>query len=194
MNDGAEKFTQLVQAVLGRFLTQTGRPPVAAKSLQEFAVRLWALVQARGLPPPLTPAEHGEPGEMSAEEVAPLITRLVAGLSAVEAAALAVPARQLVKACFNPHFKVCRDSFREVTADGSCRRQQLAKVRERVSGSHCVDCPYWLELTPAQHGRLLTRCWQSGDLAAHREIFLPEDFRALRVFLSAMAMAPRASD
>jgi hypothetical protein len=187
MNDGVETFTQLVTAVLVRFFTQTGRPMPAPEVLHEFGRRLWALIGERGLPPPLAPQEQGEPGEMSAEEVAPLITRLVAGFSAPESAALATPARQLVKACFHPHFKVCRDSFREVTADGVCRRQQLAKVRERVSGSHCVDCPYWTALTPAQHEAFLTRCWQAGDgaeLAAHREVYLPEDFRALRVFLS----------
>jgi hypothetical protein len=186
MNDGAQTFTKLVMAVLTRFFNQTGRPLPAAAVLTEFAHRLWALVEERGLPAPLAPGEQGEPGEMSATEVAPLIARLVAGLNANEAAALAVPARQLVKGCFNPRFKVCRESFREVSADGSCRRQELGKVRERLSGSHCVDCPYWLELTPEQHGRFLARCWRAGDpaeLTANREIYLPEDFRALRVFL-----------
>ncbi|HRJ47251.1 MAG TPA: hypothetical protein PKY38_07815 [Opitutaceae bacterium] len=187
MNGGAEIFNRLVQAVLARFFTQTGRPMPAPEVLQEFGCRLWALIGERGLPPELAPQEQGEPGEMSAEEVAPLIARLVEGFSAEVAAAVATPARQLVKACFHPHFKVCRDSFREVTADGVCRRQQLAKVRERVSGSHCVDCPYWTGLTPAQHEAFLARCWQAGDaaeLVLHREVYLPEDFRALRVFLA----------
>ncbi len=187
MNDGAEIFNRLVLAVLARFFVQTGRAAPAAAVLAEFARRLWTLIGERGLPPPLAPQEQGVPGEMSAEEVAPLIARLVEGFAAEEAAVLATPARQLVKACFHPPFKVCRDSFREVTADGVCRRQQLAKVRERVSGSHCVDCPYWTALTPAQHEAFLARCWQAGDaaeLAAHREIFLPEDFRALRGFLT----------
>jgi hypothetical protein len=187
MTKRGETFSRLVQTVLARFFTQTGRAAPAGAVLAEFARRLWTLVGERGLPPPLAPQEQGVPGEMSAEEVAPLIARLVEGFAAEETAALATPARQLVKACFHPPFKVCRDSFREVTADGVCRRQQLAKVRERVSGSHCVDCPYWTALTPAQHEAFLARCWQTGDaaeLAAHRKIFLPEDFRALRGFLT----------
>lgn len=186
MNDGAEIFTKLVTAVLTRFFNQTGRPLPAPAVLSEFVRRLWALVEERGLPAPLAPGAQGEPGEMSAAEVAPLIARLVEGLTASESDSLAVPARQLVKACFHPRFKVCRDSFREVSADGSCRRQELARVRERVSGSHCVDCPYWTDLTLEQHGRFLARGWRSGDaaaFAADREVWLPEDFRALRVFL-----------
>ena len=106
--------------------------------------------------------------------------------------AMAGPARQLVKACFYPEFKTCRDSFREVSPDGTCRRQELARARVRVSGSHCVDCPHWVALTPDQHVRFLTRAWQPGraaEFTAHRDVFLPEDFRALRRFLHGLARA-----
>jgi hypothetical protein len=47
-------------------------------------------------------------------------------------------------------------------------------------------------LTPEQHGRLLARAWQpagAAELAAHRDVFLPEDFRALRRYLHALARA-----
>ncbi len=103
-----------------------------------------------------------------------------------------MPARQLLKACLNPEFRQCRDSYREVV-DGVCRRQELARTRGRLSGAHCVDCPYWVALRPEQHAALLAREWLAGDLeefAAHHEIFLPEDFRALRVFLWRHARAP----
>ena len=112
--------------------------------------------------------------------------RVQAGLTAPQREKLAVPVRQLVKACFHPEFRVCRDSFREESPDGSCRRQQLARVRARVSGAHCVDCPYWVALTPEAHGKFLTREWQlpgRGELAANLDIFLPEDFRDLRRLL-----------
>jgi hypothetical protein len=111
---------------------------------------------------------------------------------ATDRAALEAPARQLVKACFYPEFKTCRDSFREVSPDGTCRRQELARALKRVSGAHCVDCPHWVALTPEQHGRFLARAWQpagAADFAAHRDVFLPEDFRALRRFLHALARA-----
>ena len=123
---------------------------------------------------------------MTKEEVAPLIERLLAGLSECEQTALATPARQLVKACLQGDFKTCRDSFREVSPDVSCRRQDLTRVRERISGTHCVDCPYWLSLTPVQHARFLTCEWRSGapeEFVAQQAIFLPEDYRALRRFV-----------
>jgi hypothetical protein len=110
--------------------------------------------------------------------------------SAAAGKIVAAPVRQLVKACFYAEFKICRDSFREVSPDGSCRRQQLARVRSRVSGSHCVDCPYWVALSSEQHVKFLTREWQPAgreELAAHLPVFLPEDFRAFRRTVRAMA-------
>jgi hypothetical protein len=114
---------------------------------------------------------------MAEEECALLIARVMAGLAGPR---LAEAARQLVKACFYPEFKTCRDSFREVAADGSCRRQELARVRGRISGAHCVDCPHWVALTPAQHIAYLTHEWRgdAAEFSAHRDVFLPEDFRA----------------
>jgi hypothetical protein len=129
---------------------------------------------------------------MAEEECAPLVARVVAGVEGE--ALLAEAARQIVKACFYPEFKVCRDSFREVARDGACRRQQLERVRGRISGTHCVDCPHWVALEPAEHVRFVTAEWR-GDPAgftAHREIFLPEDFRALRRWLHAAAREPAA--
>lgn len=184
MADPARQFADLVRPVLERALRQSGHavPTTTQASLVE---RLWALVAARGVPPPLPPGEKGEPGEMPAAVVAPLIESLLAGYSSAEREAMAAPVRQLVKACFQGDFKTCRDSYREVSPDGSCRRQELARASERISGSHCVDCPYWLSLTPMQHERLLTKAWhgESAALAAHRGVFLPEDFRALRLFI-----------
>ena len=181
-----QEFTALVRPVLERFFRQTGRPAPAPPSLAEFVARLWVLVNGRGVPPPLPPGERGAPGEMPAAEVAPLIGRLLTGLSESEQSALATPARQLVKACLQGDFKTCRDSFREVSPDGSCRRQEPARVRERISGTHCVDCPYWLSLSPGRHARFLAREWRSGapeEFTAQQAIFLPEDYRALRRFI-----------
>ncbi len=191
----AETFVQILQPVLRRFFAQTKRTALTPEILEAFAKRLWVLVEERGLPAPLAPSEQGEPQEMTTEEVAPLIELLLVGLTPTEREALATPARQLVKACFNAPFKTCRDSFREVSPDGSCRRQELKRACERVSGAHCVDCPYWTSLTPAQHAKFMAREWRGGgraEFVRHQHVFLPEDFRALREFLQTQALRDRS--
>ncbi|HVU22864.1 MAG TPA: hypothetical protein VHE13_01990 [Opitutus sp.] len=187
MNGGEAKaeFERWVARVLRRFCAQNGI--AAADDVQWMAARLGEEIGRRGLPPPLATADMGAPGEMTAEEVAPIAGRVLAGVAHVDA--LATPVRQLVKACWQPEFRKCRDSYREVGADGNCRRQQIGVARGRVSGTHCVDCPYWVELEPMQHEAFLVKQWRAGaaDFEANRDIFLPEDFRALRRLVRAMA-------
>lgn len=186
MDDGAEEFSRLVGAVLARFFAQNDRALLSAAESAAFGARLWALVAERGLPRSLAPQEQGEPGEMSDEECAPLVARALGG---ADDPLLAIAAKQLVKTCFYPEFKKCRDSFRELAADGTCRRQELGRVRSRISGAHCVDCPHWVALAPAQHEKYLAREWHGAapDFGQHRGVFLPEDFRALRIWLLARA-------
>ena len=190
MDEAENAFSRLVDGVLARFFAQNARLPPSDAERAAFGARLWALVAERGLPKPLAKHERGEPGEMSDEECAPLMARVLGG---ADDDCLATAARQLVKACFYPEFKTCRDSWREVTPDGACRRQELARVRRRVSGAHCVDCPHWVAMSPARHGKFLAREWRDGaaEFAAHRGVFLPEDFRALRRWLHARARAGR---
>lgn len=188
MSEEASEFTRLIGVILRRFLKQNAQPPPADASVAVFAAKLWDLIEARGLPPPLAEGELGEPGGMAEGEIAPLVARVLDG----DADPLfAEAARQLVKACFYPEFTLCRDSFRQLAPDGACRRQQLARVRGRVSGTHCVDCPYWTALEPGAHAKFLAAEWRAGaeDFTAGREIFLPEDFRALRLWLHARRRA-----
>lgn len=186
MNESAEEFSRRVVAVLERFFRQNGQPPPPAAELAGVALRLHAVVIERGLPPPLAPDEKGEPGGMAEGESGPLVARVLDGAGEP---LLADAAKQLVKTCFYPEFKVCRDSYRETNAEGACKRQQLRRVRGRTSGAHCVDCPHWVALDPEEHAALLERDWR-GDVAefrGYRDVFLPEDFRALRQWLHAAA-------
>ena len=187
MDTSPGEFGRRVQAVAERFLAQNGRP-AAPDEVAQLGRQLAALVAERGLPRPLAPGETGAPGGMTEAECAPLVGRVTAGTTEPLLAELA---RQLVKACFYPEFTVCRDSYRERARDGSCRRQELARARGRVSGTHCVDCPHWVRFEPAAHAAWLGAQWVDGPeaLAGGREIYLPEDFRALRHWLHAAARA-----
>ena len=181
-------FIELLGTILQRFCAQNAfaAPSIASRRL--VGARVWALVEARGLPRPLADDETGQPGDLPDVQCAPLLEQVLADLPTHEREILAVPVRQLIKACFHPEFKICRDSFREVSGDGSCRRQQLARVRSRVSGAHCIDCPHWVALTPDEHRRFLMDEWQPAGrptFVEHQGIFLPEDFRALRRLLYA---------
>jgi hypothetical protein len=184
-----ETFVELIAGILERFCAQNAVGPIpAAAARRALGDRLWELVEERGLPRPLAGDETGQPGDLPDAQCAPLLERALVDLPAGEREILGVPVRQLIKACFHPEFKICRDSFREVSGDGTCRRQQLARVRVRVSGAHCIDCPHWVALTPEAHARFLREEWLPEGrpaLAEYQSIFLPEDFRALRRLLYA---------
>jgi hypothetical protein len=175
----AREFGAQFAAIVRRLYAQNTVPAPGDATLNATGERLWAIATERGLPPPLAAHERGEPGGMTEEECSPLVARALAGAADP---LLAEAVRQVIKACLYPEFKTCRDSFREVGADGRCKRQEFDRVRRRVSGAHCVDCPYWVTLTPEQHERFLAENWRAGaaEFAADRRVFLPEDFRALR--------------
>jgi|GEM_PF-842923 len=179
-------FVNLAGRCVRRWLQQNERPPLAEALLAGYLVRMWRVVNETGLPKPLAKNEPGQAGEMAGEQVADLAERVYASLGlGVQQGDLDTMTRQLLKTCLLPEFRRCRESYREVV-EGVCRRQELTRARERLSGSHCVDCPYWTALRPDRHAALLVKEWVAADhepLIGHQEVFLPEDFRALRIFL-----------
>lgn len=187
-----ESFRGLVEEILRRFCVQNGRELPEPAMVRALADRLGQVVEERGLPTPLPLNETGTPGELSEEDCAPLVARVLGSASEGDRIFFANPVRQLIKACFHEEFKICRDSFREPSPDGICRRQQLARSRQRVSGAHCIDCPYWVTLNPGQHALFLEKEWRPAghaEFILHRPIFLPEDFRRLRRYLHTAARA-----
>ncbi len=190
MNDAAAaEFESLASVIVSRFFRQNAKPLPSVAEIRVFAARLRTLVAERGLPRPRPPNEVGAPGDLPDAECSSLVHRVVEPASDP---LLGEAARQLVKACFYPEFRNCRDSFRAVSPDGVCRRQQLTRARLRVSGSHCVDCPHWVGLPPTQHRAYLAQEWRgdAAEFTANHGVFLPEDFRALRQWLHRQARQP----
>lgn len=188
--DAASEFTKLISACLRRFLAQNEIPPLPETELAALAARFWSAV-ARGasLPSVAEPEWREIPVEL-VEQLAREV--LGAALTPARGADLGVPVRQLLKACLQAEPVRCRESYREVVA-GRCRRQELARARGRISGAHCVDCPHWAGLDPAKNTALMERAWVEGPITgfqAHRDIFLPEDFRALRIWARRVTIRP----
>lgn len=183
MADDANEFSRLVSAVLDRFLTQNGKLPPAGFRAEEFGARLWEIVSDHTRSASARPATGDSVGT-SEPAWAALTVRALGGLNDET---LAVAAQQLLKTCLYPELRTCRDSFKEVGVDGKCRRQELARVRGRISGTHCVDCPHWVNLDPTSHAAFLRSEWRGNcsEFIDHQSEFLPEDFRALRRWLNA---------
>lgn len=174
--DSRPEFARSLAAVLQRALEQTGQPAATATEVEGVAAAL-ALVGAEGG----AAARRGGFGpELPDALVRSGVERLVAAAPG-RGPAFAALAKQLVKACFQPGPAQCRLSYRETDAAGRCRRQELAYARARISGAHCVDCPHW-SMGQAAHRAWLAGQWHDGAaaLAAHEQVFLPEDFRTLR--------------
>jgi len=182
----AAAFAALASDCVRQFLVHNAIEPLPDSLLSAYVSRLWLVVQDVGLPPPLPDDEPGEPAERPPQLVADLASRVFAGLPFPERHDdLETPTRQLLKACLQPEFRRCRDSYKEVV-EGVCRRQEPSRACQRISGSHCVDCPYWIALRPDQHRALLWKAWVTDPalgLEQEPELFLPEKYRALRLFL-----------
>ncbi len=181
-------FALAVQKILRRHFTQNDLPPPPDLALQAFARSLWELARRHGLPAALAAGQQGDPHDMPDSEVNRLADPLVAAFPQPEARAhLGLATRDLIRALFQPEFKKCRQSFKDVAPGApTCERQTLDCTRPRISGTHCVDCPYWTQLTPEKNEKLLRKEWApdaTPTLEAHLGLFLPEDFRALRHLL-----------
>jgi hypothetical protein len=180
MADDAQEFSRLAGAVVTRFFAQNGKAAPAMVGSGDFGAGLWRIVEEHGSR--RRDGASAKAGSFTEEALAGLVARVVAG---EEDPLLSSAAKQLLKACLYPELGACRDSFREASSDGVCRRQERSRVLGRISGTHCVDCPHWVALAPAPHAEFLQREWlgPAQEFRDHRREFLPEDFRALRLWL-----------
>ncbi len=182
--DAREGFTHIVRKILARLYKQTGRPVPPDIALTHYAQQLWALVKAEGQPAPLAGSDQGTELKLSDARAQELGEKFFATFRFPNLRAeLEKPTRHLLGALLNPEFKTCRQSFKELDAAGQCERRDPEKSRARVSGVHCVDCPYWTALSAEKNEKLVAKDWPAerlAELTANLPVFLPEDFRALR--------------
>jgi hypothetical protein len=172
-----QAFLACLGPVLGRGLRQAGREPLSDAHVEALARAVLDIGAEGGWARRFAGARE----DLRPEEVAEWSTRLGAVVPG-RAAELGTVFKQVLKSCFQPPPAQCRNSFCETDSAGRCRRQERVYDLARLSGAHCVDCPYWLELNGDEHFKFLADRWLAGvdDLEAHRAVYLPEDFRTLR--------------
>ncbi|MCC5789366.1 MAG: hypothetical protein JJT75_07010 [Opitutales bacterium] len=186
-NDPAEAFANLSLRLINRFLQNTAQESIPERETRAMLREVWAVAAQEGFPEPLPSKESGEPGEMSTEDRRAWADKILAKEEwQAYRERLLPPFQQLFAALLLPEFKKCRLSYKEKDESGSCQRQDPEHNRNRICGSHCADCPYWVELSPEQNEKLLRKSWPPenlSDFIDQQDLFLPEDFRVLRHFL-----------
>ncbi len=185
------RFQSLAGACLERYVRANAGIAMDEKSLTQCCEVVWDMVETQGWPAPLSVGQEREATDTELPDLAVWVDRatrsfVTAGVGEQALACLKTAAGQLFKACLYPEITVCRESYRQQTADGRCKRQNHATAKTRLSGSPCVDCPFTVRLSAEQHAALLRKNWAPANSISFDSdpmCFLPEDFRGLRRFL-----------
>ncbi|MCC5840787.1 MAG: hypothetical protein JJT96_11730 [Opitutales bacterium] len=184
-----ELFVQLAGAVAERYFIQNGRRVDWLRLPEEKILSdIWEYSIKKGTPSPLSQSDMGKAGDPHSPVWSERTEELLQGwkLSPPLADFMTPLVHQLLLALLLPEFKACRQSYlEEEPLEGCIPRQEIDHCRERISGSHCEDCPYFTALSSDKHRKLLERSWKKGPAAFAKEadVFLPDDFRYLRVFI-----------
>lgn len=183
--DAAAVFVGLGSEITRRYFTQVEVPPPGDAFVEHLWRATWEIIHREQLPQPLAARDIGEPRRLGDDYLFTLTDQILAQLPRHRAEdTLRALCVQILVGLLSPEFRACRQSYQTVGPDGKCARLEIAHCRDRVSGAHCEDCPFFVALSAAQHGKLLARAYaMMGGAAPFRpDLFLPEDFRALRVF------------
>ncbi len=189
-------FVEIGMEVTKRFFKQSDALPPSDAYITSLWKSLWSTVLAEGLPQPLAANEIGEARTLDDAYLLTLATGTLGRLPRHRTEdILRTFCIQLLITLLSPEFKSCRQSYSHTDATGQCARQSPNHCRDRVSGSHCEDCPFFVALSKDQHRKLLGRNFGPDHQTvwtAHTDLFLPEDFRALRVFWHLHLRQPRS--
>ncbi len=189
-------FTLIGLEIGKRFFKQQSVLPPSDTYLKSLWESIWSIVHAEGLPRPLPTNEMGEAITLDDSYLCDLVEKALHSLPRHRADdLLRTLCFQVITALLAPEFKSCRQSYEEKDSTGACARQSLQECGDRVSGSHCEDCPFFIALSQDQHRKLLTRAFGSehqNTFLSNMGVFLPEDFRSLRIFWHLHLRQPQA--
>jgi len=179
-----------------RFFTQQKIIPPSDAYISSLWEGIWTTAIAEGIPQPLASNEVGVPRTLDDSYLFSLTDKTLARLPRHRAEdMLRTLCVQIFTALLSPEFKSCRQSYQHHDADGTCSRQSLDQCQDRVSGSHCEDCPFFVALSQDQHRKLLSRAFGPENQftwSSNISLFLPEDFRSLRIFWHLHLRQPRS--
>ena len=189
-------FVSIGLELTKRFFAQQSILPPSDAYLTGLWQNLWSTTLAEGLPTPLASNEIGEPRTLADSYLLSLAEKTLGGLPRHRSEdLLRTLCIQILVALLSPEFRACRQNFQSKDSVGQCVRHSADHCRDRVSGSHCEDCPFYVALSRDQHRKLLGQSFGPSQQAAwnaHADIFLPEDFRALRIFWHLHLRQPRS--
>lgn len=183
----AVAFAALVKPIAERFCNQNNLPPLEEYTLDEFSQALWDIAQETGMAAALPKGEKGEPKCLEPDEQTELMTEILDRVDTEEGQfEIAHMGKYFLAAMVQPEFSNCRLSYCKANEEGKYPRQDLAYCKKRISGSHCVDCPLFIQTEPENHPQILQMQWKAmddSDLHDNLGVFIPEDFRQFRYFL-----------
>lgn len=169
-----------------RFFSQQKTIPPSDAYITSLWEGIWTTTTDEGIPQPLAANEVGEPRTLDDSYLFGLAEKTLARLPRHRTEdMLRTLCVQVFTALLSPEFKACRQSYQSKDSTDTCTRQNVEQCQDRVSGSHCEDCPFFVALSQDQHRKLLGRAFgpvNQTTWTSHLSLFLPEDFRALRIF------------
>ena len=177
-------FVDLGIPVAQRYLSQTGVFPQHTGLIEPMLRATWQIIHRQSLPQPLAKAETGEAQDPDEAKIADLQERVAQQTGRELPESLQTLLYQLLVMLTQPEFKACRLSYLEKGVDGTVERQKADYCEDRISGSHCEDCPYFVALSQEKHERFIGKQWTEdpAEYEEQKSRFLPEDFRMLRIF------------
>ncbi len=191
-------FVEIALELVKRYYAQLSVIPPGDAYLRSLSEGLWETALQEGPPVPLADNEIGEPRTLEDSYLLALAEKTMVRLPRHRTDdLLRAFCIQILVALLSPEFKACRQSYQagDAANAGACARQSLENCRDRVSGSHCEDCPFFVALSKDQHRKLLGRSFGAAGQpvwSANTDLFLPEDFRALRIFWHLHIRQPRS--